>query len=113
MPPSTRTFRALAVRCVGLVIAALLTLGLVGEAHARPEGSLQTPLVLASVIAPQASPLMSQRPGAGLLIQAQSRACRLCRRDCVADWKYDCGTSAWCRRQFTLCMRACWYDYCR
>ncbi|MEO1651292.1 MAG: hypothetical protein AAFR60_09995, partial [Pseudomonadota bacterium] len=59
----------------------------------------------ATMIAPQ--PKLSPIP-------VQGRACRACRRDCVAEYKTYCDRSFnWCRRQFTLCMRDCWYDYCR
>lgn len=40
--------------------------------------------------------------------------CGACRRSCVIDYKRECYESRnWCRKQFTLCMRGCWYDYCR
>lgn len=40
------------------------------------------------------------------------RECRRCRRDCIADWKWDC-VGPDCRRGFTRCMKVCWEDICR
>ncbi|MEO1720013.1 MAG: hypothetical protein AAFR23_07275 [Pseudomonadota bacterium] len=59
-------------------------------------------------------PSVMAAPQNQLLVPVQGRACRICRRGCVIDYKHDCYESRnWCRRQFTLCMRDCWYDYCR
>lgn len=40
------------------------------------------------------------------------RDCTWCRNDCYNTYRVYCyGPS--CRRQFTLCMRGCWYNICK
>ena len=104
------------MRTLSTLLAVLMLFASFGvSAHAaEPQADPPPLVVLASAGATVGPALYSAKPAAqGLVRKAASRACNLCRRICVEDWKYDCGTSGYCRRQFTLCMRACWYDYCR
>lgn len=64
------------------------------------------------VAAPTGGALLPDR-GPGLLATVQGPSCRACRRDCYARYRVYCGYSESCRRSFTLCMRDCWYGYCR
>ena len=59
-------------------------------------------------------PLFSAKPSApSMVVPVAGPYCSACRSVCVQDYKVDCGTSNWCRKQFTQCMRYCWYEYCR
>lgn len=62
--------------------------------------------------APTGGALLADR-GPNLFATVQGFACRACRRDCYARYRVYCGYSEACRRSFTLCMRDCWYGYCR
>lgn len=55
---------------------------------------------------------MQQGASQSLITRVVGRACRQCRRICYHDYRKGCHES-WCRKQFTLCMRHCWYEYCR
>jgi hypothetical protein len=70
-------------------------------------------LAAATVQAAPFTPDNPVNPNASLLIQTQGFQCRACRRDCHARYRVYCGYSERCRRAFTLCMRECWYGYCR
>lgn len=56
----------------------------------------------------------AEQPSGGIIHRAQGGECRFCRRRCYLRFRIDCDASeGWCRRQFVLCMRDCWEDYCR
>ena len=40
------------------------------------------------------------------------RDCTWCRDDCYNAYRINCYWEG-CRRQFTLCMRGCWYNICK
>jgi hypothetical protein len=69
-------------------------------------------LASSAVAAPTGGVFLPDR-GPGLFATVQGPACRACRRDCYARYRVYCGYSEGCRRSFTLCMRDCWYGYCR
>lgn len=75
----------------------------------QPRTSPQNQLVLVTMSPPTRPALLPKTS----VQRVQSRVCRSCRRDCYAEFRVYCGDSDWCRRQFTLCMRSCWEEYCR
>lgn len=48
-----------------------------------------------------------------LLSKVQYWGCERCRNYCYVTWRINCGFSPYCRRSFVLCMRDCWYRFCR
>ena len=50
---------------------------------------------------------------APLLLNVQYWGCERCRNYCYRAWRIRCGYSPFCRRNFVLCMRDCWYRFCR
>ena len=48
-----------------------------------------------------------------LRLNVQYWACADCRNFCYATWRVRCGYSPYCRRNFVVCMRRCWYRICR
>lgn len=56
----------------------------------------------------------AQRNFSPLVRQASycRRDCTWCRDDCYNAYRINCYGYG-CRRQFTLCMRGCWYNICK
>lgn len=104
-----------------ILAAALAMGGLAGTSNAMDGAQsgvagLSTTLDDTRARSPAASPrpvvLVRQSANIELVQFSCRRACKRCRRRCIADWKWYCDGYG-CRRGFSQCMKYCWSDICR
>ena len=96
----------------GLMVLVVLALTLMPLRAMAQSGTL--PSAQAAPVSYSAIPGRPAEAVGSLLQKIQGYECKVCRRDCVLDFKIDCYASdRWCRRQFVRCMRECWEIACR
>lgn len=96
-----------------LLIAGLSALVLMLSASLAASANPVTPSEISgiSVPAPQSLPTHDARDP--LHLDVRYWGCADCREYCYVTWRINCGFTPYCRRSFVLCMRDCWYRFCR
>lgn len=92
-----------------LALAACSVTSMAADDSPQGDGA---PLRLALAMTAPLPQSVVPRAGRTWVLPVVGRACRQCRRICDHDYRKGCYED-WCRKQFTLCMRHCWYEYCR
>ena len=93
-----------------LLIASLSALVLTLSTNLLANANHHTPGAISDP-APQSVPTYGERDP--LRLNVRYWGCESCRNYCYATWRISCGFSPYCRRNFVLCMRDCWYRFCR
>ena len=93
-----------------ILIAGLSALVLMLSATMAVNANAATPGMTADP-APQSR--LAEAAPVPRLFNVRYWGCDRCRNYCYVTWRIRCGYSPYCRRTFVLCMRDCWYRFCR